>query len=146
MTRQLDAAGRARLRQRFAALPERMKAAAKLVIEAEADALVDEMRRAVSVDDGDLRASIRQVEVERDGGIAHRVSAGGVKTTKRIRKSAKGSSPTYDYAMAVEHGYMSENGTHVAADPFFYPTTRRRRRRYRARLARALKKAASADS
>ena len=45
MTQPLNAAALARLRKRFEAIPERMKAAARREIEAEAEAMVAEMQK-----------------------------------------------------------------------------------------------------
>lgn len=41
------------------------------------------------------------------------------------------------YAPHVEYGHVAENGTHVPAQPFFWPTIRVQRRRIRSRVARA---------
>ncbi|MGH6978204.1 MAG: HK97-gp10 family putative phage morphogenesis protein [Brevundimonas sp.] len=137
MARKLDAAALARLRKRFEAIPERMRAKAKVEVENEANAMVEEMKRGAPVDDGDLQASIRATDLSTDTWIRWKVSAGGEKTRKPVRNSAKGNAPFYDYALGVEHGTSD-----TPAQPFFYPTHRRRRKRFRARLARELKKAA----
>lgn len=137
-TRPLDAAARAALMKRWAKIPERMKAAARREIDAEAEALVDEMKRGVAVADGDLRDSIKATDESTDTWMRVRVSAGDEKTLKPVRKpEGNKARPLYNYALAVEHG-TSE----MDAQPFFHPTVRRRRKRFRAKLARVLRKAA----
>lgn len=125
--------------KRFAAIPERMKAAARREVEAEALAMVDEMQRGAPVEDGELRDSIRAVDQSTDTWIRWRVKAGGPLTQRTI-KTAKGSSRIYDYARGIEHGTSKS-----PAQPFFWPTSRRRRRRFRAKLRREMAKAAKAE-
>ena len=139
MTRPLDAASRAKLVKRFAAIPDRLKATARRVIEEEAGSMVEEMKRGAPRDDGDLQASIRHADDSTDFQIKRRVSAGGPLTTKPVRNSSKGNAPTYDYANAAEHGTID-----TPATPFFFPVYRRRRKRFKAKLARELKKTAEA--
>lgn len=115
-----------------------MKAVARREIEAEAEAMVAEMRLGVPRDEGDLERSIKAEDVSDryEASIRWRVTAGGPLTERAVRQSKKGS-PTYDYAAAIEFGTSRQE-----AQPFFYPVKRRRQRRFRARLMRELRKAA----
>lgn len=137
MTAPLDAAARARLMKRMAAIPERLKATARREVEAEANAMADEMKRGAPRDEGGLEESIQAADESSDVGIRWRVTAGGPLTTRPVRKGAKA---TYDYANAAEYGTSD-----TPAQPFFWPTARRRRRKFKSRLMRQLKKAAQAS-
>lgn len=137
MTRPLDAAARANLLKRFAAIPDRMKRAAKRDAQVEAEAMADEMKRGAPYETGALQVSIRTEDASTDTWIRWVVRAGGKLTTKPVRNSEKGNAPMYDYVFGVEFGTSRS-----PAQPFFYPVYRRRKRRFRARLMRELRKAA----
>lgn len=162
MMRPLNPANRAKLMRRFAAIPERMKVAARTEVEREAREMVEEMKRGAPHDEGDLQDSIRARDVSGDyvASIRWRVSAGGPLTTRQVgartydrgvalgsgdtkgrKKKAGGRGVTYDYANAIEYGHMGADGMEKPAQPFFWPVKRRRTRRFKTRLMRALKKA-----
>lgn len=138
MSRPLDAAARAHLLKRFAAIPDRMKRAARREVQAEAEAMADEMKQGAPFETGALHSSIRTEDASSDTWIRWSVRAGGKLTTKAVRNSEKGNAPMYDYAWGVEFGTSRSS-----AQPFFYPVYRRRKRRFRARLMRELRKAAT---
>jgi len=147
-SRPLTAAGRAHLKKRMLALPEKMRTAADAALAKAADELVADIQAATPVASGDLRDSIKKVPLG-DGRIGYRVVGG------EHGKGKKGW-----YIRFVEHGTKAgvkgarttdESGrnrkvqrTHsgTRAQPFFWPTYRRSKTRIRSRLTRALKKAA----
>jgi hypothetical protein len=88
-------------------------------------------------DHGDLAESVRWEDHTATERPKVKVRAGGDKTTKPVRA---GASATYDYALADEFGTQD-----MAARPFFFPTYRGRRRRYKAAL-RAAGKAGVAEA
>jgi hypothetical protein len=122
-----------------------MKAVARREIEAEAQAMVAEMRLGAPRDEGDLEQSIQAEDVSGDyeASIRWRVTAGGPLTRRAVRRSKKGNAPLYDYAFAIEYGYIGADGEHVEAQPFFWPVKRRRVKRFRRKLMRELRKAAA---
>lgn len=124
----------ARLKKRLAKVPLDVRADAATEALLQARALGQAMQAAAPVEEGDLRASVR-VEGGRRGDRWF-VKAGGAKTTKPVRKSAKGA-PRYDYALAVELGTAK-----MKARPFFYPTYRARRSAIRRAIIGAAGRAA----
>ena len=98
--------------------------------------LVTTMKGFVPVDDGVLQSTIKNKDVSANGRITQRISAGGPLTTKPVRNSEKGNAPMYDYALAQEHGTTDQ-----PASPFFWPAWRLKRRKFRANMNRAAKKA-----
>lgn len=96
-----------------------------------ADEIVSMAQRLVAVEEGDLRNSIRR----ESGNLPTTavVLAGGPTTTKPVREGADAS---YDYALAVEFGTQRQ-----PAQPFFWPSVRANRSRYRGRAGRALRQA-----
>lgn len=149
--RPLDAAARARIQRRFEAIPERLKDVARGELEREATAMADEMKRGAPVDEGDLIASIVAEDTSEGTWLRWRVSAGGPRTTKRVRTAVRDSDAAkgkglYDYANAIEHGHMTRpdatgKSHKVEAQPFFWPVYRRRIKRFKRALARALRRA-----
>lgn len=121
----------ARLKQRIEAIPADARALVQKALDKSADELVSLQKRAVPVDEGDLRKSIRKEPGTHD--LSIRVEAGGPLTTKPVRK---GKSAQYDYALAIEHGTATR-----PAEPFFFPAYRLLRRRIKNRLARAVRAA-----
>jgi HK97 gp10 family phage protein len=83
----------------------------------EADELMENMRGAVPVLSGELKASIRKVNMtQRSAGekkVSILVLAGGPMTTKHEKRGS------YDYAVATEFGTQKEK-----AEPFFYSSAR----------------------
>ncbi|QBX38668.1 HK97 gp10 family phage protein [Brevundimonas sp. S30B] len=123
------------LRRRMKAIPAEVKKAARAQLRANAEELVETIKRFAPEEDGALRNSVRQQDVSTSTRIARRVQAGGALTTKPVRKSEKGA-PTYDYALAQEFGTER-----MPANPFFWPAWRLLRRRMRSRMTRAARKA-----
>jgi HK97 gp10 family phage protein len=135
MARKLDAQAIANITKRMLAVPQEVKRAAEVELERSANMMADGMRRdvrAYAYEEGDLLDSIKVVRVDDETGqIVYRVQAGGEGTTRR-----DGRRP-YDYALAVEYGTQSK-----PARPFFWPNYRQNRRRVRAALTKAMRKAA----
>lgn len=119
---------RDRLRRKLRAIPVEVKKATRAQLKANAEELVETQKRfaASSFQDptGKLQAGIKQQDVSDSTRISRRVSAGA--------KDEKGR----DYAAWAEFG-TSENDP----APFFWPAYRLLRRRHRARMTRAAKKA-----
>lgn len=108
-----------RFKRRLAAIPARMRAEVKAALDANADELVEAQRGLVPVDDGVLRDSIRKEDGRHE--LAVEVKAGGGKAF---------------YAHFVEFGTQA-----TPARPFFFGPYRARRRRFKNRVARAMRKA-----
>jgi len=85
----------------------------------QADELMENMRGAVPVLTGKLKASIRKRNMTRQRGtlqtVTFLVMAGGPATTRRSKTGN-----VYDYALGTEFGTVNEK-----AEPFFYSTARR---------------------
>lgn len=127
---------RDRLKRKVLAIPQDVKRAMKVQNAKNAGDLVQAMKGFAPKDDGTLVASITHEDDSDATRISQRVSAGGPTTTKAIRKSGKGTAPKYDYALAQEYGTENQ-----PANPFFWPSWRLYRRRLKARMTRATKKA-----
>lgn len=144
--RPLNAAARARIQRRFDAIPDKLKDVARRVISDEAEAMADEMKRGAPHDEGDLADSIEATNTSEGTWIRWKVKAGGTPGTQHaVRRSRKGNAPFYDHAAAIEYGHMGPSGRPVPAHPFFWPTYRRRIKRFKSRLRGALKKAIEQD-
>lgn len=127
---------RDRARRRLKAIPVEVRKAVKAQNRANAEELVETIKRFAPPDEsGDLRASVKNQDVSTSTRIAQQVRAGGAATTKPVRKSEK--APTYDYALAQEYGTAR-----MPANPFFWPSWRSVRKKLKARMSRAGKKAA----
>ncbi|SEQ33108.1 phage protein, HK97 gp10 family [Faunimonas pinastri] len=125
---------RERLAKVLQALPARVKEATKAALAQNADELVLLQKRLVVVDKGVLRDSITATELsEEKGYLGYQVQAGGPTTTRPVRE---GAGVTYDYALAVEFGTEK-----MAAEPFFYPSYRANKKRFKSRVTRAMRKA-----
>jgi HK97 gp10 family phage protein len=76
---------------------------------------------------GELRVSVdaKRVVKERDR-VRYRIKAGGARTRKPVKQ---GQSPAYDYARADEFGTKD-----TPSSPFFWPTHRRLKPKYRRRI------------
>lgn len=128
---------KARALRRMASIPPAVKAALKAQNAVNAAELVETAKRFAPPDEtGALRESIRHADDSDDTRISQRVEAGGPTTTKPVRQSGKGSAPTYDYALAQEFGT-----TDAAANPFFWPAWRLKRRAFKRRMSKAAKAA-----
>lgn len=111
--------GRERLKARLQAIPGRMRAEVRAAIEKSADELVGMQQRLAPVDDGVLRDSIRKEPGDHDLAVA-----------------VKAGSDAAFYARFVEFGTQR-----TPAQPFFFPAYRALRKRIRARISRAVRKA-----
>ncbi|MBF9042955.1 HK97 gp10 family phage protein [Rhodobacterales bacterium HKCCE4037] len=127
--------GLAEFERRFAAIPVRVREAVRDAMEKGAIDCVAEMRRAAPFKDGDLRASINWSWGEAPAGamVIGKV-AGNEYGSMRITIFAGGGDAFY--ARFQEFGT-----TDMRANPFFYPVWRVWRRRIRARITRAMRKA-----
>ena len=112
---------RDRLRKRLKAIPERVRKAAERQLEINANEMVETAKDFVPIDDGALVSSIKQRDASDDTKISRRVSAGSNEAF---------------YAPWVEFGHGQ-----AAPRPFFWPAYRLKRRRFKARMNRAAKKA-----
>lgn len=112
---------RDRLRRKLKAIPVAVRKAAREQLKANAKELVETQKSFAPVDDGKLRDSIKEQDVSTSTRISRRVSAGGREAP---------------YAKWVEFGHGQ-----AEPHPFFWPAYRLKRRRFRARMAKAAKKA-----
>lgn len=150
---------RQKLKASLQRLPERVRQALEIQVAQEAADLAAAVKRAVPVDTGTLRDTVR---VERDGDVFS-IAVGGPATTKKVRsrKVAAGRKKTigvsdadfaralltggnrgeFDYARGVEFGHRTASGAHVAARPFLFPTYRARKKAIRRRVKAAARKA-----
>lgn len=127
---------RVRLQRRLKAIPVAVRRALKAQNAVNAAELVETVKGFMPVDDGTLRGSVKHHDVSDSTRISQRVSAGGAATTKPVRRSSKDNAPLYDYALAQEYGTEK-----MPANPAFWPAWRLKRRRFKARMSRAAKKA-----
>lgn len=126
-----------RLQQQLRRIPKEAKAEIRKALDTAADQIVATQKGFSPVEDGTLRNSIRHSPVsEATGRLAVTIEAGGAATTRPVRE---GQSATYDYALAKEFG--TQDGP---AHPFFFPGYRANKKRAKARINRAIKKAAKA--
>jgi HK97 gp10 family phage protein len=119
------------LQKYFDALPDKVREKLAGKIGAIAEDLAEDIRSAAPQDSGRLRESVR-VEDGRDE-LDKIVKAGGPLTTKEVRN---GSGIAYDHALAIEFGTSK-----MPAQPFFWPTVRRRARDVHDQIEAAVKEA-----
>lgn len=112
---------RDRLRKRLKAIPERVRKAAERQLEINANEMVETAKDFVPIDDGALVSSIKQRDASDETKISRRISAGSNEAF---------------YASWVEFGHGR-----AAPRPFFWSAYRLKRRRFKARMNRAAKKA-----
>lgn len=126
---------RDRLKRKMLAIPQDVKRAMRVQNAKNAGDLTEAMKgfAAQTRDSGTLVASIRHEDASDNTRISQIVEAGGAATTRAVRS---GASATYDYALAQEYGTEKQD-----ANPFFWPAWRLYRRRLKARMTRATKKA-----
>ena len=141
--------GLAKLRRKLERLKTAPRAPLAAALNVSADDLVRSMRRIAPVDKGALKASIRKEAGASD--LEIKVKAGGPLTTKAVRSGVKAShvadgKGVYDYANGVEFGHRTEDGEHVPADPFFFPTVRVKRKGVTRRCAKAVNDALKAEA
>lgn len=125
---------RVRLRRKIRAIVPAVRRALIAQNTVNAAELVGTMKGFAPVDDGALSASIQHQDMSDGSRISQTVTAGGATTTRPVRE---GQSATYDYANAAEYGTDK-----MPAHPFFWVAWRLKRRRFKARMSRAAKKAA----
>lgn len=111
-----------RAMKRMAAIPAVVLGEVRVAMAINRTELVEGMRGAAPVDDGDLRDSIRSKDISDATGIRAQVSAGDNKAF---------------YARMVEFGTPKQT-----AQPFFYPIYRAFKKRMKARISRAAGKGA----
>lgn len=111
-------------------MPEKMRSAVDKTLSEAADELVEQMRVAVPVDQGELRDSIQKKPIEDTLGVG--------RMGYRVVAGERGKGKKAWYVRFVEFG----TSTGSPAQPFFFPTYRRLKRRIRSRLTRALRRAA----
>lgn len=124
--------GREKLRAVLRRLPANIKKEVQDGLTKSGQGINDLQRSYVSVDDGDLRDSIRTIPFSK-GGIGIIIAAGGPTTTRPVRA---GQSAPYDYAMAQELGTQK-----MLASPFFYPAYRQKKSGMKRKASLAVKKA-----
>lgn len=121
-----------RFLRKLAALPKAVRDEVVPALRAGGDEINDLQRRFVPVEDGELRGTIRNTVNAAELKVT--IEAGGAATTKPVRDGADAS---YDYSMAAEFGRRGQ-----PAQPFFYPGYRLGKKRAKARISRAMNKAA----
>lgn len=122
----------ARFIDRINRLPDGLKKEINAELRAQAIELGGSMKLAVPADTGALRESI----VYEMQTLRAFVRAGGASTMKAVRRSAKGSAPLVDYAAYVEFGTAR-----TPAQPFFFPTYRRKKKAIKKAIADRVKRA-----
>lgn len=119
-----------------------MKAAAKVQLDQEADALVAAIKANAPTggdlerQPGELRESVHAQDAQRA------LRSGGVRTElmKSVVADAKDAKGNF-IGPHVEFGHMAEGGGHVAAVPFFFSTWRVRKAGMKRRMAAAQRRA-----
>jgi HK97 gp10 family phage protein len=115
--------GMDKLVARFRELREAIAKADDEEMERNAEEMATTAEAAAPERKGVLRTTVRVIK---KAPRHYLVVAGGPSTRKRVKKGPK---PTFDYARADEFGTQE-----MAAQPFFWPTYRRLRRRFRTRI------------
>lgn len=123
---------RERLRQKIAALPGAIRTELMKAVLASGREINALQRQFVPREDGELAATIDMIVNEAELKVT--LVAGGEFTTKAVQHGRDGE---YDYAFAQEFGTRE-----MAAKPFFYPAYRLGKKRAKARISRAITKAA----
>lgn len=121
--------------ERLARIPGRVHEAVDRELRVQVEELVQAIQRAAPVSDeksdknpGKLRASVHaEHNPKRELGLIVKADA----------KDTRG----HFIGKHVEHGHRQKNGDHVQARPFFFPTYRARKKRIKAALRRAAKRA-----
>lgn len=124
-----------RLKARFDAIPARVREAARLELEKSAQEIVDTMKRFAPAESGALRESI---------GWTWGDAPSGSMTIGTVRGSEYGTMRITIYAGGKDAFYarFQEFGTkNMAANPFFFPAWRAKKKKVRSRLSRAISKA-----
>lgn len=126
--------GMAEMEALFRKVRERIAESDAQLAEAHAQELVAAIEAAAPKGEtGVLRTTVRWARVVKEGGrVRYRIIAGGQRTRKRVKQ---GQSPRFDYARADEFGTKD-----APASPFFFPTYRRLKPKYRRRINAARRK------
>jgi HK97 gp10 family phage protein len=128
------------LQRRFAKVKDAARKDAVKAMKEAAEEIAAQMRRAVPVESGALRDSIR-VEVD-EARMRVKILAGGATTTVKVRTGRKSDkAPMVDYHLFVEYGTRR-----AKAHPFFWPTWRLMRQRSRGKVTRSITKALKAEA
>lgn len=132
--------GLSALKSRFDAIPKAVREAVKAEMEKQAEAVVEMMRRLAPRDQGDLIKSINWTWGDAPKGAMTVGKVHGREYgTMRITIYAGGSKDSF-------HAVFQEFGTRkMAANPFFFPAWRTRRKRIKAGISRAMNKAIRAS-
>lgn len=128
--------GQAALHKQLEAIPAALLAELRIVLEREAENLVQEMRRLVPVESGILQESIGWTWGEAPAGRIKIGSVGGKRfgtLSISIYAGAKNGDDDAFYSYFVEFGTTS-----ATAQPFFFPVYRANRKRIRANLKRGI--------
>jgi HK97 gp10 family phage protein len=127
-----------RLMAKFARMTPRVRAAAKKMVDKNADMLVSQMRAIAPVDaDGDHPGRLRD-SIHKEEGRLGDVSAVVVVDAKDEQGRP--------YAARVELGHAAADGSQVPAEPFFYTTVRVNRKRIKRSIASAISRAVKAEA
>ncbi|GLS87687.1 hypothetical protein GCM10010873_26610 [Cypionkella aquatica] len=128
--------GLARLKSRFDAIPKRVREATMAQMEKSAEQVCEMMRRLVPKDKGDLLRSIGWTWGDAPkGSLAVGRVGNNDYGTLRITIYAGGTKESF-------HALFQEFGTKdMAANPFFYPSWRAKRRGVKTAITRAMNKA-----
>jgi HK97 gp10 family phage protein len=102
--------GMAAFQAKLSAASKTVREAAQQRLDREADRLVEAIRGAAPVDDGELRDSVRKEATEQQPGV--RIEAGGTPETMRPGDDGH----VHDVAKSTEYGTRTR-----AAHPFFWP-------------------------
>lgn len=144
-------AGKQRVLAELVKVANAARRAGSAQIEVEAKQLAEAIKAAAPERSGTLKSTVVAVKVSE---TRWEVRAGGPATTKKVRNDVKekdfaealvtgGNHGEFDYARGVEFGHRDGKG-HVPAEPFFWPTYRRRRGGIRKRIVdRGLKAVAN---
>lgn len=128
--------GLSELRSRWSAVPGKVREAVMAEMEKLAEEVVAMMRRLVPKDRGDLENSIGWTWVKAPRGSIMVGSVGGKEYgTLRITIYAGGTRESF-------HAFFQEFGTRkMAANPFFFPAWRAKRKKVKSGITRAMNKA-----
>lgn len=123
-----------RFQERLEAIPKSVREAVQPALVKSADELADQMRKLAPVDEGDLRASIK---VTPPGGTTPAYSQpGGSTIAGELEAIVTVGNQDVRYAHLVEYGTSD-----TSAQPYFWPAVRTMRKRFQARIKRAVNKA-----
>jgi HK97 gp10 family phage protein len=127
--------GLEKMRRRLERIPAEVRKRAKAELMLQGREINMLQRSLVPKDDLTLAGTIRSEPLP-DPEIGVVIRAGGAATTKPVRNSEKGNSPTYDYALGQEFGTED-----MPANPFFMPAIRVRKKKAKARVRAAVRRA-----